>query len=231
MRLLGRTIKCPGCDEPIELPSQSEINDQRAAARQAKAERVAADTEWSNLEKSVAVPTPLAAPRSKSPPVRVDDEPEIETLDFKKRENVEDDMDMTPMVDVTFLLLIFFMITANFTMQKAIQVPAQRDDQASSNSVPEPDKVDDSVTVQIDEFNGYTVLLPDGSEQQVSSKQSLITTLAIARASDAGSPDGVTKLIVDAHQDSLYKTAVDALDAGRDKGFSSLQYNVVEEFQ
>ncbi len=31
--------------------------------------------------------------------------------------------DMTPMVDVTFLLLIFFMVTAAFTMQSAIVVP------------------------------------------------------------------------------------------------------------
>src|SRR5688572_20269137 len=31
----------------------------------------------------------------------------------------EAEMDMTPMVDVTFLLLIFFMVTASFTMQKS----------------------------------------------------------------------------------------------------------------
>ena len=35
----------------------------------------------------------------------------------------EDDLDMTPMVDVTFLLLIFFMVTAAFSLQKSINVP------------------------------------------------------------------------------------------------------------
>ncbi|HUG70447.1 MAG TPA: biopolymer transporter ExbD [Pirellulaceae bacterium] len=31
--------------------------------------------------------------------------------------------DMTPMVDVTFLLLIFFMVTAAFAMQRSMVVP------------------------------------------------------------------------------------------------------------
>ena len=33
----------------------------------------------------------------------------------------ESEMDITPMVDVTFLLLIFFMITASFAMQKSLE--------------------------------------------------------------------------------------------------------------
>ena len=34
-----------------------------------------------------------------------------------------DELDMTPMVDVTFLLLIFFMVTASFSLQKSLPVP------------------------------------------------------------------------------------------------------------
>ncbi|MCG8448481.1 MAG: biopolymer transporter ExbD, partial [Pirellulales bacterium] len=43
----------------------------------------------------------------------------------------EDDMDLTPMVDVTFLLLIFFMITAAFALQKALEVPPVEDEEAA----------------------------------------------------------------------------------------------------
>ena len=45
-----------------------------------------------------------------------------------------DDMDMTPMVDVTFLLLIFFMITSAFQMQKSFEVPTPSMDQASTDA-------------------------------------------------------------------------------------------------
>ncbi|MFM7973431.1 MAG: ExbD/TolR family protein, partial [Pirellula sp.] len=64
----------------------------------------------------------------------IDQEEELEQVSFEKKELPKDDMDMTPMVDVTFLLLIFFMITANFTMQKSIQVPAEKSDEASSQA-------------------------------------------------------------------------------------------------
>ncbi len=42
---------------------------------------------------------------------------------------------MTPMVDVTFLLLIFFMITASFTTEKALQQQASTD--APSTQAPQ----------------------------------------------------------------------------------------------
>ena len=40
------------------------------------------------------------------------------------RSAAEAELDMTPMCDVTFLLLIFFMVTAAFAMQKSFEVPA-----------------------------------------------------------------------------------------------------------
>ena len=85
-------------------------------------------------------------------PAPPDVEEEAESLSFAgKRE--EPEMDVTPMVDVVFQLLIFFMITANFTMQKSIQVPAEKSDEASSQAVPQIKEMEESVTVQIDEFN------------------------------------------------------------------------------
>ncbi|MFZ4471051.1 MAG: ExbD/TolR family protein, partial [Pirellula sp.] len=53
----------------------------------------------------------------------LDDEEVLEQVSFKKNELPKDDMDMTPMVDVTFLLLIFFMITASFSSEKVFEKP------------------------------------------------------------------------------------------------------------
>jgi biopolymer transport protein ExbD len=63
-----------------------------------------------------------------------------------------EEMDLTPMVDMTFLLLIFFMITASFSLHKTIQVPvpdanAQGEIQAEPQ---EDDLLSRSVRVEID---------------------------------------------------------------------------------
>ena len=52
-----------------------------------------------------------------------------------KRNVEEAEMDMTPMVDIVFQLLIFFMITASFTMQKAMPVPKPKDDRPSTSEI------------------------------------------------------------------------------------------------
>ena len=54
-------------------------------------------------------------------------------VDFHARRKVaEAEVDMTPMVDVTFLLLIFFMVTAVFSSQKSFQIPTPKEERAST---------------------------------------------------------------------------------------------------
>ena len=60
-------------------------------------------------------------------------------------------MDMTPMVDVTFLLLIFFMITAAFNLQKSMPTtPPEPDEDGAAQTVSTQDIVESSVIVEID---------------------------------------------------------------------------------
>ncbi len=50
---------------------------------------------------------------------------------YKCKAREEADMDMTPMIDVSFQLIIFFMITAAFVVQKTLDMPAaQRESNA-----------------------------------------------------------------------------------------------------
>ena len=82
----------------------------------------------------------------------------------------------TGRTDQLFLLLIFFMITASFSVQKSIQRPAQKDEDPSTNVVETPPEDNpDIVTVQVDEFNAYNVITTD-SDRVVASKQDLIET-------------------------------------------------------
>ena len=159
------------------------------------------------------------------------DEEEVQEITFPKKELPKDDMDMTPMVDVTFLLLIFFMITASFSSEKVIEEPPSMSDKPSAQQKEEPDKVLDTVRVQVDEFNAYTIILPGGEDRQASSKQDLLMALDDARREIVtGANDDALKMAVEAHVDSIHAAVIAALDAGRDKGFSSFQVTVVEEF-
>ncbi len=62
-----------------------------------------------------------------------------------------EEMDLTPMVDVTFLLLIFFMITAAFNLQKKIDMPPATAEEGMSTSVPQQEN--SSVEAEIDRDN------------------------------------------------------------------------------
>ena len=156
---------------------------------------------------------------------------ELEQVTFAKKELPKDDMDMTPMVDVTFLLLIFFMITASFSSEKVFEKPPPMAE--SSNKPPDtPPDQSDTVRVQIDEFNAYTIIFSTGDEREASSKQDLLLALGEARAeATSGKEDEVLKLLIDAHEEFINASIVAALDAGREAGFGSFSVSVVEEFE
>ena len=235
-RLLGRKIKCPECGQLVQVPTAEEmarqelererkakVEAQRKAVQAARLQPTivqayeVADGDQSDLsdeERMAAEERDLAAAR---------------TTFTRPRPANSEDMDMTPMVDVTFLLLIFFMITASFSVQKSIQRPAQRKEDPSINAVENPDEDNpDIVTVQVDEFNAYNVITTDW-DRVAGNKQDLIVALGDAHAGDA-SGDQPTKLIVQAHEDCIHRAVIDALDAGREALFESFEVSTVEQF-
>ena len=246
-RMLGRSIRCPVCDANIAVPA--DLPDAQTTDEDSEGfvdvEIVTAEEEFAEVE---TVPSELVSVGSsvgyepgqavsqyavESEKRRVEPESDEEFGDvlFAKRELPKDDMDMTPMVDVTFLLLIFFMITASFSSEKVLEEPPPPSDKASNNARDEPDKILDTVRVQVDEFNAYTIILPGGEDRQASSKQDLLIALGDARRELAtGANDDALKLAIEAHTESIHAAVVAAIDAGREKGFSSIQVTVVEEF-
>jgi biopolymer transport protein ExbD len=229
-RLLGREINCPDCGKPIQLPSAESIEAKRRAKAEERRMAEQLDRQLSALAPAaITTPQPPARTRSTRKAEVSGGEEEVEEFAKSKPISTGDEMDMTPMVDVTFLLLIFFMITASFSIQKSIQRPAQRDDQPSSRPVEVEDKDNpDIVTVQVDEFNAFNVITSDW-DQPVASKQDLISALDRAHAGDA-SGNVPTKLVVQAHEECMHATVIAALDAGREAKFESFEVTTVEQF-
>ena len=237
-RLAGRSIRCPTCDALIDVAQQPDpsAEDLVESVELVNEPEVVEGVELVDEDNDVIDVVEVVEDDGNSgiedgPNTVDDDDEEIQEITFPKKELPKDDMDMTPMVDVTFLLLIFFMITASFSSEKVIEEPPSMSDRAAQQQKEEPDKILDTVRVQVDEFNAYTIILPGGEDRQASSKQDLLIALDDARREIVtGANDEVLKMAVEAHVDSIHAAVIAALDAGRDKGFSSFQVTVVEEF-
>jgi biopolymer transport protein ExbD len=237
-RLMGREISCPECGSPVQLPSMEQV--QEAKAERERMRRELHEQE-ERLNRFLAKPTAVAVPYVVAVAV-ADDEDGETRMDAEEKALAAasakfvrpkppqgEDMDMTPMVDVTFLLLIFFMITASFSVQKAIQRPAQLKEDPSNKPIEQPEDPKDTVTVQVDEFNAYNILMTDGTDRVAGSKQDLIVALSDAHEG-GGSGSQPTKLVVQAHENCIHAAVIAALDAGREAKFESFEVSTVEQF-
>jgi len=234
--LAGRKVRCPSCDALVEVPAGA--NDEDGTATVAIVPVVDDGTRTVMLE--AVEPPPMEVTEvieppigsGGSPPVSRPPVPPVEddapSPGIKRKGNVQDtEMDMTPMVDVTFLLLIFFMVTAAFTLQKSLQVPKPNPDEPSAQVQDEQEDDSDRVTVQIDAFNTYHVITVDW-EEEAPSVQDLLRFLRQAR--DGDSTGKVPKtLLVEANGESLHEKVVAALDAGSDTGFEEVLLATVED--
>jgi len=140
-------LQCPGCNAGLSVAS-------RKAGQSIRCPGCGAE---------VAVPLPVAeqVPEGAAAERRWDDEPADEDaeLTIRKPETEFEEMDLTPMVDVTFLLLIFFMITASFTIQKVMNYPPPEPEQEGVSQVMQKleDVEKDSIVIEVDENDQLTV--------------------------------------------------------------------------
>jgi biopolymer transport protein ExbD len=112
-------------------------------------------------------------------------------------------IDMTPMVDIAFLLLIFYMVTTVFSMPQAMEVnlpPAQEDEEVL--------KIKDSnlLTLHIDEDDKFYWNI--GRELPVPMRVDSLRTLLV----DKNKENAKLSTLITIHKDARYKTMVDVLD-------------------
>ena len=132
---------------------------------------------------------------------RADKSKNLEVGAPRRRPRLGIRIDMTPMVDVAFLLLIFFMVTTVFRRPLAMEV-----------NLPEA-----HATVEVPESNVLTVFFDQSGEMYDKlGKQPITptdwTTLdATLRANLAGNPNLIVLAKID--RDAPYETMVDIMDA------------------
>ena len=169
---------------------------------------------------------PPAAPTKPAKPAAKDDDDAGEAV-FVKSKSEDPEMDVTPMVDVVFQLLIFFMITASFSLQKSKEVPKPQEDKPSANVVPKDVENDaDFVILHVDARNTFRVETPDW-EEEAPSEQDLLLKMKRARSGD-GNSKIPTRLVVKASGEAFHETVIVALDAGNAVGMEQIQLQTVE---
>lgn len=164
--------------------------------------------------------------RWKEEPDDFDTDEEAVSFSDRDRSDRESEMDMTPMVDVTFLLLIFFMVTASFTLQRTIEQPKQTEEEPSTQVADPEDEDPDVILVFIDEYNTFQLIYGD-HDWECPSEQELIRRLreVIENPTAGATP---TKLTVMAHAECLHERVVMAMDAGTEVGMASVQVTMTE---
>jgi biopolymer transport protein ExbD len=132
-------------------------------------------------------------------------------------------MDMTPMVDVTFLLLIFFMVTASFKLQKAIQQQPDTSD-APSETVLEQEKEQlDAIEIYIDENDNFTLTSSEVGEEVAAGKVEMWQKLAKMKQDS----QNIRKLLIKANEACSHGAVINAWDAGADAKIYEIAISVV----
>ncbi|MEX0938757.1 MAG: biopolymer transporter ExbD [Pirellulales bacterium] len=214
----GRQIKCPRCTAPIDVP-ESAVGRGRSGKGPPK-NPLLRKVETRVMGGAVSLPVQDAGEADESQPM-------LRT----SRTARDGELDMTPMVDVTFLLLIFFMITAAYALQMALEVPASEERDAAAPSRTLHDFEEDSIVVRVDGDNFFWIGAPGWQqEREAPSTQEMLIQLRDARENGAaGGGTGPARMLVLASGDATHEKVVDALDAGTAVGMEDVRLATFEE--
>ncbi|NLF07230.1 MAG: biopolymer transporter ExbD [Pirellulaceae bacterium] len=148
-------------------------------------------------------------------------------LTFEHKDDSDHEVDMTPMIDCVFLLLIFFLVTASFQLQKALEVPAP-ESQAPSPQQEKLESDEDTITVRIDADNTIWV-----NDSQAISEQDLLLKIREARENAKNlTPDGRPAHILEVKADgeARHDVVVMVLDAGNAEGMEKVRLSAADDY-
>jgi biopolymer transport protein ExbD len=163
------------------------------------------------------IPVPATAGPPSPPPA---DSPEYhseheEQVTFSRKEEVEP-LDMTPMVDVVLLLLLFFMVTASYSMQKILEIPKPDPEKKTAARQSRQDIAKEYIIVELDHRNNILV------EDEPIRNRPLIEALKTA-----ATEGNKNKLFLIADGDSFNGKTVEIMDAANEVGLATpIMYSV-----
>lgn len=129
-------------------------------------------------------------------------------MKFRRQTREDLSVNLTPLIDVVFLLLIFFMVSTTFTRETQLSV-----DLPEATGL-QRDEVDRQVEILIDEQGQY----------RVNGRPLLDTRLRTLQAAmyEVSQGDTTLPLVISADAEAAHQAVVRAMDAAGQMGFSRL---------
>jgi len=129
-------------------------------------------------------------------------------VNFKRQAREELNLNLTPLIDIVFLLLIFFMVSTTFTKENhlAVNLP-----EASGEVADAPKKL---VEVVVDRDGQYSV-----NGQRLVNDRLVTLKQAIEKVSEG---DRTLQFVITADAKTPHQSVVQAMDAAGQLGFAKL---------
>ena len=134
-------------------------------------------------------------------------------MNFRSQRDRNVDINLTPLIDVVFLLLIFFMVSTTFVEEKEIELSLPMSDSSS------PKKKEKTIEVSVDE-KGITYV--DTVPLENTSVEAITAKLAKALQNESGSPRPI--LIIKADSGTRHQSVVDIMDAAQRVGLTRISF-------
>lgn len=129
-------------------------------------------------------------------------------MKFQRRIQEDLQINLTPLIDVVFLLLIFFMVTTTFTRETRLAVSLPEADGAPVQELP------DSIEISVSQGGSYAI---DGKALVNAQLDTLMRALEEVSLGNKEVP-----LILIADAEATHQSVVTAMDAIGQSGFSRL---------
>lgn len=130
-------------------------------------------------------------------------------MKFRRRRQADSEVDITPLVDVVFLLLIFFAVSSTFVRETQLKIDLPE----SSGELQEID--DDVIEITVDRRGDYAV------NERLLVNNEMDTLLRALREGLAGR-DPSTRVIITADASADHQFVVRAMDAAGRVGLSRI---------
>ena len=129
-------------------------------------------------------------------------------MKFRRQLRTEEGINLTPLIDVVFLLLIFFMVSTTFTKETHLQIDLP---EATGETQPQVNK---QIEILINAEGGYAVNGESVINKQIETLKTAIETVS----------EGNTELpmVITADANTPYQAVVTAMDAAGQLGFVNL---------
>jgi biopolymer transport protein ExbD len=135
-------------------------------------------------------------------------------MNFRHRKHEDLDVNITPLIDVVFLLLIFFMVSTTFDRQSELNIELPE----ASGEVTESENKD--IEIFINASGTFNI---NGNEVINTQMDSLLRALREAAGNNTD-----PRVIISADKKTTHQSVMTAMDAARQMGFVHITFTAVK---